>query len=76
MKHGKVAKSEKPYLRGIIHNYSLQRWTDQEIADYLRVEKKIDIARSTVYKTRNQIDFMVTLLPICLFVAIVLIGLP
>jgi hypothetical protein len=56
MKHRKVAKSENQYLRGIIHNYSLQRWTDQEIADYLRVEKKIDIARSTVSKIKNQIE--------------------
>lgn len=56
MKHGKVAKSEKQYLRGIVHNLSLQRWTDQEIADYLRKEKKIDIARSTVSKIKNQIE--------------------
>ena len=56
MKHGKVAKSEKQYLRGIVHNLSLQRWTDQEIADYLRKEKKIDIARGTVSKIKNQIE--------------------
>jgi c-di-AMP phosphodiesterase-like protein len=56
MKHKKVAKSEKEYVRGIIHNYSLQRWTDQEIADYLHDEKKIEIARSTVSKIKNQVE--------------------
>ncbi len=56
MKHRKVAKSHKHYVRGIIHNLSLQRWTDQEIADYLKEETKIDIARSTVSKIKNQIE--------------------
>jgi hypothetical protein len=56
MKHKKVAKSERQYIRGIIHNLSLQRWTDQEISDYLHKEKKIDLARSTVSKIKNQIE--------------------
>lgn len=55
-KHAKVAKSERQYVRGIIHNLSLQRWTSQEISDYLRDEKKIDVARSTVNSIRRQIE--------------------
>ena len=56
MERRKVAKSEKQYLRGIIHNLSLQKWTDQDIVDYLRDEKSIDIGRSTVTKIKNQIS--------------------
>ncbi|MDP9289784.1 MAG: helix-turn-helix domain-containing protein [Thermoproteota archaeon] len=56
MERQKFTKSEKQYLRGIIHNLSLSRWTAQEIADYLRDEKKIEISRSTVTKTMNQIE--------------------
>jgi hypothetical protein len=48
--------AEKQYLRGIIHNLSLQRWTDQEITDYLHKEKNIDIARITVNGIRNRIE--------------------
>ena len=55
-KHTKVAKSQRQYVRGIIHNLSLQRWTSQEISDYLHGEKKIDIARSTVNSIRRQIE--------------------
>ena len=51
----KFTKTEKQYLRGIIHKYSLQRLTDQEIVDYLQREKKIDISRSTATKIRNQV---------------------
>ena len=56
MERRKVAKSEKQYLRGMIHNLSLQKWTDQDIADYLRDEKNVDIGRSTVTKIKNQIS--------------------
>ena len=51
----KFTKTEKQYLRGIIHNLSHQRLTDQEIVDYLQREKKIDISRSTATKIRNQV---------------------
>jgi hypothetical protein len=34
----------------------LSRWTDQEIVDYLRDEKQIEIARSTVNSIKNQIE--------------------
>ena len=56
MKHKKSSKSEKQYLRGIVHNLSLQRLTDQEIVDYLHNEKKIDIARTTVCGIKNQVE--------------------
>ena len=56
IKRRKLAKSEKQYVWGIIHNLSLQRWTDQEIANYLNKEKKIDLARSTVSKIKNQME--------------------
>lgn len=34
----------------------MSRWTDQEIVDYLHDEKRIDLARSTVSKIKNQIE--------------------
>ncbi len=49
-------KSEREYVRGIIHNLSFQRLTDQEIVQWLHDEKQIDLDRSTVSKMRNQID--------------------
>ncbi len=49
-------KAEKEYIKGIIQNLSLQRLTDQEIVDYLHNEKQIEIGRSTVAITRNQIE--------------------
>ena len=55
-KQKKSTISEKQYVRGIVHNLSLQRWTDQEIVNYLNEEKKIDIARSTITGIRNQIE--------------------
>ena len=51
-----IAKSDRQYVRGTIHNLSLSRWTDQEIVDYLRDEKQIEIARSTVNSIKNQIE--------------------
>lgn len=54
--HKKLSKSEKQYIRGMVHNLSLQRMTDQEIVDYLHNEKKIDIARTTVNTIKNQTE--------------------
>jgi hypothetical protein len=51
-----IAKSDRQYVRGTIHNLSLSRWTDQEIVDYLRDEKKMEITRSTVNSIKNQIE--------------------
>src|SRR6185312_16204305 len=55
MEHKKQSKSEKQYLRGVIHNQSLQRWTDQKITDYLH-EKGTNITRTTVNSIKNQIE--------------------
>jgi hypothetical protein len=52
----KLAKAEKEYVRGLIHNLSLQRWTDQEITNYIVNEKQIQIGRSTVASIRTQVD--------------------
>jgi hypothetical protein len=48
--------AERQYIQGIVHNYSLQRWTDQDIVNFLWEEKKIKIARSTVTKIKNQVE--------------------
>lgn len=53
---GKRTKFENDYIRGIIHNLSLQRWTDQEIVYYLDKEKDIEIDRSRVSRIRNSIE--------------------
>ena len=53
---GKRTKFENEYIRGIIHNLSLQRWTDQEIVYYLDKEKDIEIDRSRVSRIRNSIE--------------------
>jgi hypothetical protein len=55
MGHRKWTKAERQYIKGIVHNYSLQRWTDQDIVDYLREEKRIKIGRSTVTKIKNSV---------------------
>ena len=47
-------KPEREYVKGIVHNLSFQRLTDQEIVRWLHDEKEIDINRSTVSKIRNQ----------------------
>ncbi len=49
-------KPEREYVKGIVHNLSLQRLTDQEIVQWLHDEKQIDLDRSTVSKMSNQID--------------------
>jgi methionine synthase II (cobalamin-independent) len=63
MSHKKViskcstfTKAEREYVKGIVHNLSLQRLTDQEIVDWLREEKKIGLDRSTISKMRNHVD--------------------
>ena len=43
-------------LRGIIHNLSLQRWQDYEIADYLNNEKDITLSRSAVTRIRIRME--------------------
>jgi hypothetical protein len=56
MANRKVPKSEKQYVRGIIHNLSLQRWTDQEITDYLNKEKGTMLSRSAITHIRLQVE--------------------
>lgn len=52
----KWTKAERQYVRGIVHNYSLQRWTDQDIVNYLWEDKQIRIGRSTVTRIKNQVE--------------------
>lgn len=56
MKRHKCTNSEREYVRGLVHNLSFQRWTDQEIANYLNDEKKIEISRSRVSRIKNQVE--------------------
>ena len=56
MKRHRFTNSEREYVRGIVHNLSFQRWTSQEIADYLTEEKKIKLSRSAVSKIKNQVE--------------------
>jgi hypothetical protein len=56
MERQKFTKTEKQYLRGIIHNLSLQRWTADEITNYLHNEKNMKISRSTISRIINTID--------------------
>ena len=54
IKRHNFTKSERECIKGIIHNLSFQRLTDQEIVQWLHDEKQIDIDRSTVSKMRKQ----------------------
>ena len=63
MNHKKVTSKraaftnlEREYVKGIVHNLSFQRLTDQEIVQWLHDEKQIDLERSTVSKMRNQVE--------------------
>ena len=49
-------KAEREYVKGIVHNLSFQRLTDQEIVQWLHDEKQIELDRSTVSKMRNQVE--------------------
>ena len=53
--HKKLTKSDKEYIKGLVHNLALQRLTDQEITEHLQ-SKGMDIARSTVCTIRNKIE--------------------
>ena len=52
----KFTKPEREYVKGLVHNLSLQRFTDKEIVQWLQDEKKIDVARSTIFRIRNQVE--------------------
>jgi hypothetical protein len=55
-KRATLTKAKREYVKGIVHNLSLQRLTDQEIVDWLREEKKIGLDRSTISKMRNHVE--------------------
>ena len=55
-KRATFTKPEREYVKGMVHNLSFQRLTDQEIVQWLHDEKEIDIDRSTVSKIRNQVE--------------------
>jgi hypothetical protein len=52
--HKKLTKSDREYIKGLIHNLAL-RLTDQEITEHLQ-NKGMVIARSTVCTIRNKIE--------------------
>ena len=56
MERQKFAKTEEQYLSGIIRNLSLQRWTADEITNYLHNEKNMKISRSTISRIINTIE--------------------
>ena len=56
IKQRKVTREHRQYVRGIIQNLSLQRWQDQEIADYLNNEKGITLSRSAVTHIRIRME--------------------
>ncbi|HEY7108060.1 MAG TPA: hypothetical protein VH415_01390 [Nitrososphaeraceae archaeon] len=56
MKRNSRTKSQREYVKTMIHNLSLQRLTDQEIVQWLHEEKQIEMARSTVTNIRNRIE--------------------
>jgi hypothetical protein len=55
-KRATFTKAEREYVKGIVHNLSFQRLTDQEIVQWLHDEKQIDLDRSTVSKMRNHVE--------------------
>jgi len=55
MSHNKSSKEQKQYVRAIIQNLSLQRFTDTEMVDYLS-DKGIILARTTVNGIKKQIE--------------------
>jgi hypothetical protein len=56
IKRHNFTKSEREYVKGIVHNLSFERLTDQEIVQWLHDEKQIDLDRSTVSKMRNHVE--------------------
>jgi hypothetical protein len=54
MKHKKLSNTEKEYLKGNVHNLSLQRLTDQEIVNYLN--SGYSDTRTTVNGIKNRIE--------------------
>ena len=55
MSHNKSSKEQKQYVRAIIQNLSLQRFSDTEMVDYLS-DKGIVLARTTVNGIKKQVE--------------------
>jgi hypothetical protein len=55
MSHNRSTMAQKEYVKAIVHNLSLQRLSDTEIAEYL-AEKGIVLARNTVNGIKKQIE--------------------
>ena len=45
---------ERQYIKGIVQNLSLQRFTDADIVNYLYKVKGIEITKAMVNKIRNR----------------------
>jgi hypothetical protein len=48
--------ARKEYVKAIVHQLSLQRLTDTEIAEYLSKDKGIVITRARVNQIKNGIE--------------------
>jgi hypothetical protein len=58
--HHDFTKPECEDIKEIAHNLSFQILTNQEIVQWLHDEKQIDLDRSTVTKSRYQINIVLT----------------
>jgi hypothetical protein len=56
MAHNRSTKAQKEYVKTIVHQLSLQRLSDTEIAEYLAKEKGIILARNTINGIKKQIE--------------------
>src|SRR6476469_4669205 len=52
----KFTRTERQYIKGIVQNLSLQRFTDADIVNYLHKAKGIDITKSMVNKVKNRTE--------------------
>jgi len=56
MTYHRSTLAEKQYVKGIVRNLSLLRWSDQEITDYLHNEKNMQISRPSITIIKNKIE--------------------
>ena len=56
MAYHRSTNAEKQYVKGMVRNLSLLRWSDQEITDYLHNEKNMQISRPSVTIIKNNIE--------------------
>ena len=55
MSHNRSSKEQKEYVRAVVHQLSLQRFSDPEIVDYL-AQRGIFLARTTVNGIKKQME--------------------